>query len=446
MGTSGLVPCFTPYASENGKTVYGGIALEVLQNMAAQMPEYGPNYYNPAVFVAIDPEILKGVYDDLVVDSGADVLFHARICGVDADGSGRVQAALIAANDGLTAYRARIFIDCTGDGLTALWAGAECEKGSDEGDLMPATHCFTVGNVQEHAYYHDQNIGWLHGSMHPGNAKSFIHKVVEEGKHPLIEDDFLGDNPIGPNLVGFSAGHMWGVDSTNPMSVSRAMLRGRRIAREIWNVTRENFPEAFGGSLLNATANMVVHREGYRVMGYYVLTIEDYVRHADFPDEIGRSGFEIDVHPPKDPERARRLRELIGGNSIPHGTMGIPYRCLAVRGLTNVLVAGRSISCERLVLGSIRMMPVCMVTGQAAGTAAAIAVRSGSDDVHTVDTDLLRSRLRENGAYFHCARFSWRPRRFENNRFSCRPNEREAAFVKEKNGMLTRLGNVLSYR
>lgn len=401
MGTTGLVPCFAPYGNE-GRSAYGGIALKVLKNMMQQIPRYGGLKYNgqnQGGYIWIDSEILKMVYDQLLEESGADILFHARVCDVDMDEEGRIQAVLIAAADGLTAYRAKVYVDCTGNGLAAIWAGAEAEKGDENGELMPATLCFTVGNVQEYAYLYDANIGVHHGSMHPINPKSFIHKVVAEGSHPLIEDTFLGDNQVGPNTVGFSAGHIWDVDSTDPISISKAMIKGRKIAWEIYNVTKENFPQAFGGAHMMATANMVGHREGYRVKGDYELQVEDYVLRREFPDTIGRSAFEMDVHLPKDPERRRILLEKLGNNSKPKpGTMAIPYRCLTPKGLKNVLVAGRAISCERLVMGSVRVMPVCMVTGEAAGIAAAMAAAMPQCDIHQVDVETLRDNLRNKGA------------------------------------------------
>lgn len=403
MGTTGLVPCFVSYGHPlGGSKVYGGIAWEVVQKMMDRMLHYKGNNYKLWDYIEIDPEILKLVYDELEEASGVDILFHARICGVDTDTEGNVKAVLVAAADGLTAYCGKVYVDGTGNGLTAVWAGAEAEKGDEDGNLMPSTHCFTVGNVQEHAYLYDPDIGWFRGSMHPGNPKSFIHKVVAEGKHPLIEDTFLGDNPIGANTVGFSAGHIWDVDSTDPVSLSKAILKGRKIAWEILEVTRENFPAAFGGASMMATANMVGTREGYRVKGDYELCMSDYVTRASFPDEIGRTAFEIDVHPPKDPERAQKLKELIGENAKPKpGTVGIPYRCLTPKGLKNVLVAGRAISCERLVLGCIRVMPVCMVTGEAAGIAASMTAEMETCNVHQVDTAALREELRQKGCIFN---------------------------------------------
>ena len=82
----------------------------------------------------------------------------------------------------------------------------------------------------------------------------------------------------------------------------------------------------------------------------------------------------------------------------PGESHGIPYRSLIPKDIKNLLVAGRSISCDHIIQGSVRVMPVCLVTGQAAGMASWLALDLG--DVRDVDTSILRSKLRENGAYF----------------------------------------------
>ena len=84
----------------------------------------------------------------------------------------------------------------------------------------------------------------------------------------------------------------------------------------------------------------------------------------------------------------------------PGESHGIPYRALLPAGIRNVLVAGRSISCDKRIQGSVRVMPVCLAMGEAAGMAAAFAA-SDSGDVHAVDVQKLRATLRKNGAYFH---------------------------------------------
>ena len=76
----------------------------------------------------------------------------------------------------------------------------------------------------------------------------------------------------------------------------------------------------------------------------------------------------------------------------------MPYRCLTPKGLKNVLVAGRSVSSDRIINGSLRVMPVCLAMGEAAGAAAAMATAVGND-VRKVDVQTLRAKLREAGQY-----------------------------------------------
>ena len=148
------------------------------------------------------------------------------------------------------------------------------------------------------------------------------------------------------------------------------------------------------------TGSVVGIRETRRVVGDYVLTLDDYLARRSFPDEICRNSYFIDVHRAF-AEVKKSLETRTTGDDIRYGpgeSHGIPYRSLLPKGLRNVLVAGRSISCERIVQGSVRVMPVCLAMGEAAGLAAALA--AGSDhDVHQVDTELLRSRLKAHGAW-----------------------------------------------
>ena len=131
-------------------------------------------------------------------------------------------------------------------------------------------------------------------------------------------------------------------------------------------------------------------------MGDYVLTEEDYLTRRSFPDEIARNCYEFDSHDLKKKEQCKPEYEIVYKAGESHG---IPYRCLTPKGLKNVLMAGKCISAKRRVMGAVRIMATCLSTGEAAGMAAAHAVKSESCDVHSVDTEKLRSRLKEEGAY-----------------------------------------------
>jgi hypothetical protein len=297
---------------------------------------------------------------------------------------------------GLSAYRAKIFIDCTGDGDLAVWAGAKYETGDETGDVQPSSHCFILSNVDEYGFRFGEN-------LHGGNRKSPIYDIINSGKYPHLNSTHLCSSIIGPGTVGFNAGHIWDVDNTNPFSVTDGLVKGRKTAAEYRDAFAEFFPKAFSNSFLAVTGSLLGIRESRRITGDYVLTVQDYTDRRSFDDEICRNSEYIDIHFNKNDEERQHRGELqIDGGGLHYGTgesHGVPYRCLTPVGLDNVLVAGRAISCDRKVQGSVRVMPVCLCMGEAAGLAGALAVLSGNLNVHEVDTVKLRSRLREEGAY-----------------------------------------------
>ena len=392
MGTSGLVPAWTPFGDQE-KVIYRGIAQKVFEACKAGMPYVSSGDID---WVPIDPEHLKRVYDDLVTDAGASVRFLTNLSHVTRNGN-KVESIVVANKAGLTAYAAKVFIDCTGDADLAAWAGADFHKGNAERKkLMPSTLCFVLSNVDEPAYRNGPN-------LHASNPESPIYKILESGKYPFIPDAHACSNLIGPGTVGFNAGHLWNVDNTMPESLSEAMILGRKIAEQFRDALAEFYPAAFGNSFLVSTGALMGIRESRRIDGDYVLTLQDYLDRRSFPDEICRNSYFIDVHWAKEDAVSlvsqHESWESQGFQYKKGESHGIPYRCLVPKGLENVLVAGRSISCEQIVQGSVRVMPVCLAMGESAGIAAAHAAKDHSGHVREVSPDRLRSRLRAEGAY-----------------------------------------------
>jgi hypothetical protein len=387
MGTSGLIPAWCPFTDKE-RIIYGGMAESILRACIAGMPHVAEDHFD---WTPIDAELLKRIYDDLVTQHGAAVLFNSFLAGVECDPPGHVDAILIANKAGITAFRARVYVDATGDADLAAWAGAEYEKGDETGDLQPATHCFTLTNVDTYAYEHVKGIKY---SPH-GNA---IDDIVASGRYPDIPDHHACNNVVGPGAVGLNAGHIWGVDNTDPFCVSRALMQGRRIARAFCDACAEFCPAAFANAHLTQTATLLGARETRRIIGDYYLTIDDFVNLRSFPDEICRNAYYVDVHH----KQSEIGTDAEGGVTAIHlnagESHGIPYRCLTPRGLANVLVAGRSISTDRDVQGSTRVMPVCLCVGEAAGLAASLAADTPAN-VHAVDTAELRAGLKQYGAY-----------------------------------------------
>lgn len=378
MGTSGLVPAWTPF-SDGQRMVYRGLA-ETVFNMAKKgVPHEKPDAMD---WVSINPEHLMLVYDRLVSESGASVLFFSRVCRVEMSSDETIDAVIVANKSGLTAFKAKVFIDATGDGDVAAWAGCRYRRGYDgKGTNQLSTLCFEIANIDSYDYINGPQLY----SDRVGTA--VIDKAVESGKWKGIDRHFC-NNFVGPDVLGLNAGHL-SVDTLDPWQVSRAMMDGRKLAQEYLEAMKEMRPSTFGGSFVARTAAVLGVRDSRRVEGDYVLTGDDWRARRSFEDEIGRNNYFIDIHGGGTPPQHYKAGE----------SHGLPYRCLTPKGKRNLLTAGRCISADSEVYGSTRIMPCCLVTGEAAGMAAKHAIDQTDGDVHGIDVGYLRKRLTEVGQY-----------------------------------------------
>ena len=374
MGTSGLLNAWCPFTDKE-RIIYKGIAEKVFSESKKGVPHVRGNDWVP-----INTEYLKVVYDDLVTSEGVSVLFFTTMAAIEMKQKGMVDAIIVGNKAGLTAYKAKLFIDCTGDGDLAAWAGAGFEVGDNTGAVQQGTLCFALANIDPYEY---SLIGDVHGSRKNGP----VHKMISSEKYNLINDAHINDKYAGPGFLAFNAGHVT-VDSTDPVSLSSAMMTGRKIARQFRDGLAEFAPEVFAASYLASTAALMGIRESRRVKCDYTFTLKDWQARREFEDGIGRNSYYIDVHKSNATEYPRY------GKGESHG---IPFRSLLPVGLKNVFVAGRCISTDHYAHGSLRVMPPCLVTGEAVGVAAGQIFKSKSPDIHNVDIQRLRNRLQEVG-------------------------------------------------
>lgn len=378
MGTSGMVPGWCGFA-DGEKLIHRGLADRVRKGL------YGDAWQDISLRV-INSELLKRLYDDIVRDEGVEVLLQTSATRVIMGDDGTVDTVLISNKAGLSAVKARVVVDCTGDGDIAAWAGSVFRKGDETGDMQPVTHCLALSGAA-----HDYRDKWPEGD--------FMGRAIEDPNFPLVKGTFLGTgNPLVPGTHGLNSGHIWGVDGTDPRSLTHALMYGRAFAAQQVEALARHFPAGFADAFLVATGPLLGVRETRRIVGDYELTVEDHQQRRSFPDEIARSAFWTDVHDAahEDPGANRIRHER--SRYEPGESHGIPYRILTPKKLKNVLVAGRCASSDRLANGAIRVMPPCMSMGEAAGMAAAHAARDDAD-VHAVNTDTLRERLCEEGAF-----------------------------------------------
>lgn len=380
--TAGLVNSWAPF-SDGKQIIYSGIAKKIFNKMKEKMPQIPQSSTR---WVPIDSEILKRVYDSAMEEYGVTVLFDSTLCGVEMKDKSNVKFLLIANKLGITGYHGKVYIDCSGDGDLACWAGANYFKGNGLGKMQNASHCFILSNVNEAGYYKDN-----HYVLHPDNANSAIHRIITDDRF-AINDLHCCSDFFGPKLMGFNAGHLENIDGTDPFSISKGLMMGRKLAEEYRKAFAEYEPQAFARSVLVETAPSLGIRETRIIEGDYTFTVEDYLKRASFKDEICRNCYYLDVH----------------GTSISEGTQrykvgeshGIPFRCLIPSKLDNVLVAGRIISSDRIANGSLRVMPTCLSTGEAAGVAAGQSVkRQRIANVHCLNVNEIRDAMKYYGAY-----------------------------------------------
>lgn len=379
LGTAGMVPTWSPF-SDGERVIYRGLAEKVFNASKVGVSHVKMNDLN---WVPIDPERLTLVYDRMVTEAGVKVLFFSRICQVEMDSNDRVDAVVVANKNGLTAFRAKVFIDATGDGDVAAWAGAKFTRGYDEdGTNQQSSLCFSFGNVDEKAFFSGVHIDTN------GDKLSPLFEAAASGMYPKV-DAYANCRIVAPNQLHFNAGHMQ-LDTMDPWQISDAMIEGRLKANEYLRALKDYRPDTFQDAFIARTAEVLGIRDSRRIVGDYVLTGDDWRAKRTFDDEIGRNCYYIDVHGSKKPAQRYKKGE----------SHGIPYRCLTPKGISNVLTSGRCISADGEVYGATRIMPCCLVTGEAAGMAAKHAIEQTRCDVHKIDVDNLRKRLREEGQFF----------------------------------------------
>lgn len=368
------------------KKVVGGIPDEVV----AELRRLGvcferPNTYGAGTGVTYHPEYLKVVWETLALRAGVRVLLHAWVQDVERS-DGRLTGVVAATKKGLVRVAARAVVDASGDADVCAFAGVPFEAA---GDLEPAqtlTTTFKMVNVDL--------------ERRKALPKDELHRLMAEaadgGRYDLPRRE--GSDHATP-VPGMTATVMTRVQSferrggrlvnaTDPEFLTAAEIEGRRQALEYVRFLRECVPGYERAQLASLSVQIGV-RETRRVHGEYRLTREDVLSARAFEDQIGLCGAPIEDHHGGADTRWQYLPE---GQCV-----GIPFRTLVPRGAENLLVAGRCFSATHDAHASVRSMAQCMAMGQAAGTAAALAVPRGGA-VREVPFALLRDRLRDLGA------------------------------------------------
>jgi hypothetical protein len=294
-----------------------------------------------------------------------------------------IAAVLIESKSGRAAVRGRIFIDATGDGDVAAWSGAPFEKSPH---LLYPSLMFRINGVDIAAAGEQpwRTVEKLMDAAERAGTHSFPRKkpIVRPQRNPL---------EWRANLTQLSNPDGSAVDGTNVDELTRGELQGRQQSLDAFTFIRDNTP-GFGDSYIVDIAPQIGIRETRRIVGTYQLTEDDVLGCADFDDTIGVNGWPVESHV----EGTVEFRWQRGDD--PRGFNQLPFRMILPQRVANLYVIGRCASMTHDAQSAARVTGPCFAMGEAAGTAAALALGAGVSCA-AVDVAQLQQRLERAGAY-----------------------------------------------
>ncbi|MDR7418031.1 MAG: FAD-dependent oxidoreductase [Armatimonadota bacterium] len=389
-----------------------GIPDEIVRAMQAMgaSPGHVPDPVDFCYTITpFDYEALKQVLHRLVLDAGVRPLFHTLVVGADLGRDGR-PSATIWQRDGFRRLEADIVVDASGDGEFCALAGVPCEIGRrTDGLTQPMTMLFRMAGVDWDrimdyfaAHPHEiQHEASTHGPIDPAWLRrlpirgfsafqALLREAKTRGELDLPRDRLLVFEGVAPGEAIVNTTRVAGRLGTVGPELSEAEIEGRRQVYQLLEFLGRRVP-GFERARLLGTPTQIGIRETRRVVGAVMVSEDDALHGRRFPDAIAASAYPIDIHDP-----------ATGGMVFKRFETGeyftVPYRALLPQGAPRVLVAGRCFSGTHEALASARISAVAMAMGQAAGTAAAMAVRAGVP-ADQVDAGELRQRLAADGGF-----------------------------------------------
>jgi hypothetical protein len=366
------------------KQVVHGIADELLERIDRLGGLNAPHIvFGKIAAQAYDTAAYKRAADAVLLDRRAELLFHVLGAGVVMEGR-RIVALLVETKSGRRAVLGDVFIDCSGDGDLAAWAGAPFTLGDGHGSMLYPTLMFRVNGVDPAA----AGEAWRTIPERMAEAERRGEEFPRKGAIVRPQRNAIEwrvnvtqlKNPDGSAL-----------DGTDARALSAGEIEGRRQADAFFDFLRRDVP-GFAEAYIVDVPPQIGIRETRRVTGAYQLSGEDVLSCASFPDTIGVNGWPLEQHVAGD--------VVWGWPPIPEsrGFNQLPYRMLLPQGVDNLLVAGRCASMTHEGQSAARVSGACFVMGQAAGTAAHLAL-AGNAGLAEISVDELQRLLEQDGAY-----------------------------------------------
>ena len=335
LGNSSIDQFNNPFIPEK-KMVITGIGWEFVLRLHkegyARIPDMNaPRRNHEQYGVKVNPVAAAKIMDDMLIESGVSLYYGQSVVDAETE-NGRIKSILISTKTGLKRLKAKVFIDCTGDGDLGAFAGAEFVAGNGSGVFQPGTLRF----------------------------------------YPAVDAD---DRILN---YGDNRNHV-PINITDSDSITKSEIASRKMI----------FEQMKKGDKIMAVAPAVAPREGRRIKGLSQMNVDDYCAGKVFEDSVCYSYWFVDIH---------REGQAAYIQYITHDkTPTIRLSAMISKDLSNLMMAGRCVSSDRETNSTQRVKASCMAMGQAAGTAAAIAVRDRAD-ARLVSAEEVKQTLDKNGA------------------------------------------------
>lgn len=382
--TAGQVGPLCPNFNPDGTPLTKGIGQEIWNRLGKANGGYDlppDGKYKQGEWAWFDFEALKNLEEQMLIEAGVTLLYHTYISQpmmVD----NKVCGLIIDNKSGRQAIAAKVIVDATGDADVVFRSGAPCENGRPgDGLNQPGTLRFHVGHVDWErltAFLKTHNVPLIQGKLPTvsygigGGAKdlaAYLNQCVDEGK--VDKEDiryFQFYAAVGrPGEISFNCPEIRQYQGTEAADLTAMQIEGRKAIARLIDFCKRCLP-GFEDCYLASVATMPGIRSSRRAVTDYVLTVNDVVNGVKFDDAVARNNWPPDIHSVKKDEDLYLDHE-------PIDFVEIPYRCLLPQNIDNLLVAGRCIGVDFAAQAAIRISRTCQALGEAAGTAAAYAIK-----------------------------------------------------------------------
>lgn len=356
ISTSGLMSHWTGTC---GSPLY----YEILKRSAAK----NEGEWKDKITKYIDPEKLKTLYLEMLDEVNVKIMLYTFAVDAICDGD-KILGATVVNKSGMTDIYAKITIDATGDGDIAAKSGAEFVLGRESDNKMqPATLMFKVGGVDY------EKAAFIQSFEEKRQTEKGELQALAKQHIPSPAGHILTYKSTLPGVVTCNMTNVTGIDGTNADDLTKATIACRNQLDYIIKYLREFVP-GFENCYIISSASLIGVRETRHFKGKYTITEQDISEAKVFNDYVVKDAlFNFDVH---NITGAGLDKTGVQHNFKQKNGYTIPYGCLLPENKDGLLLCGRNISGSHIAHSNFRAMPICVGIGEAAGAAAAIAVKS----------------------------------------------------------------------